>query len=156
MKKWLFVLLVLTAIPVLSFGGFGGEDVGKVRPVEVLTVCAKGSRVQLLTDTGDIGIGEDIPAAVRDLNETAQAKLLLDTVDYLLTEPGAEIWISQLQEYLRPSCYICYVTGDMDLKQVSPFLQIHEPEMTLNDYQAGERRYSHLIANEGRMKLVRP
>jgi hypothetical protein len=82
--------------------------------------------------------------------------VFLDTAEYLLVEPGAEIWLPQLQQYLRPSCNICYVTADMDLKLAGKYLQNHGPKLTLAKYEAGERRLPYLITEEGRMKLVRP
>lgn len=156
MRKWIFCALVLAAIPILSFGGLGGEDVGKLHPVQVVTVSARNDGVQLLTDTEDLGIGDDVPQAINNMNDTSPSKVFLDTADYLLLEPGAEIWLPQLQQYLRPSCNICYVTADMDLKLAGKYLQNHEPKLTLTQYEAGERRLPYLITEEGRMKLVRP
>ena len=156
MKKWLYYALVLAAIPVLSFGGFGGQDIGKLSPVQVLTVRTAGEQVQLQTDTADLGSGDDIRNAVRNMNEIASARVFLDTADYLLLGPGGELWLPQLREYLRPSCKLCYVTGEVDLGQVAAFLQLHEPKLTLAQYEAGERGLSCLISNEGRLQLVQP
>ena len=156
MKKWLFCVLVLATIPVLSFGGFGGEDVGKLSPAQVVAVMAEDDRVQVLTDTGELGIGEDIRKAIGNMNETAPARVFLDTADYLLIKPGAEPWLPELQQYLRPSCNLCYVTAEVDLKQAGEYLQIHEPKLTMTQYKAGERRLPYLISDEGRLKLVRP
>ena len=64
MKKWLFYVLVLAGIPVLSFGGFGGEDVGKLSPVQVIAVLSEEEQVQLLTDTGELGMGKDVRQAI--------------------------------------------------------------------------------------------
>lgn len=156
MRKWIFCALILAAVPVLSFGGFGGEDVGKLRPVQVVELRAENGGVQLLTDSNDLGIGEDVAQAINNMNETSPSKVFLDTADYLLVNPGAETWLPQLYQYLRPSCNVCYVTAEVDLKQVGRYLQLHEPKLTLIQYQAGERRLPYLISDEGRMKLVRP
>lgn len=156
MRKWIFCALVLAAIPVLSFGGFGGEDVGKLHPVQVVEVRADNNEVQLLTDSNDLGVGKDVSQAINNMNETSHSKVFLDTADYLLVKPGAEIWLPRLYQYLRPSCNVCYVTAEVDLKQVGQYLQLHEPKLTLIQYQAGERRLPYLISDEGRMKLVRP
>lgn len=156
MKKWLFCALVLAAIPALSFGGLGGEDVGKLNPVQLIALSEERGGVQLQTDTGDLGTGETVRQAVSDMNESAPAKVFLDTADYLLVEPGAELWLPQLQEYLRPSCNICYVTGEVDFAQAVTFLQRHEPKLTLTQYEAGELRLPYLISKEGRLKLVHP
>ena len=156
MKKWLSYLLLLAAVPVLSFGGFGGHDVGELQPVQVILVRTKNGQLHLSTDTQSTGLGEDIHKAIADMNETASARVFLDTADYLLLGPGGELWLPQLREYLRPSCKLCYVTGEVDLGQVAAFLQLHEPKLTLAQYEAGERGLSCLISNEGRLQLVQP
>ena len=155
MKKWISYVLILAAIPALSFGGFGGKDVGKLSPVQVVLLSQK-DHVTLLTDTKELGIGENVTKAIRNMKEVSQHEVFLDTADYLLVEPGTEKWIPQLQEYLRPSCNVCYVTGDADPKQAGQFLQLHEPMFTLTDYEAGDRGLPCLSVKEGRMKLEQP
>ena len=155
MRKWISYLLLLAAIPVLSFGGFGGEDVGKLSPAQVV-LLRHGDHVMLLTDTKELGIGEDVAKAVMNMKQTSPSEVFLDTAEYLLVEPGAEEWLPQLQEYLRPSCNVCYATGDVDLEQAGRFLQRHEPQLTLTDYEAGDHGLPFLTVKEGRMKLERP
>lgn len=156
MRKWILCALILAAIPVLSFGGLGGEDVGKLRPVQVVEIRNRDNGVQLQTDTEDLGMGEDVYQAVKHMKETSPARVYLDTADYLLIEPGAEIWLPQLQEYLRPSCCLCYIAGEVDLPAAAQYLQLHEPKLTLTHYEAGKRNLPKLIFNEGSMKLVQP
>ena len=156
MRKWILYALILAAIPILSFGGLGGKDVGKLRPVQVVAIRNRDNGVELQTDTEDLGVGEDVFGAVKDMNDTSPANVFLDTADYLLIEPGAEIWLSQLQPYLRPSCSLCYVTGEVELPQAGQYLQLHEPALTLTQYEAGKRNLPKLISDEGRMKLVQP
>lgn len=156
MKKWLFCGLLLAAIPVLSYGSFGGEDVGKLRPVQVVLLQSGEDGVQVVTDAGEMGSGVDISRALNDLKLTSSGEVFLDTADYLLLEPGMEICLPQLQEYLRPSCNLCYVSGDTDLEQVAAYLQNHVPKFTLTQYQAGERRLPYLISDKERLKLVQP
>lgn len=152
MKKWIGYTLTFVMIPILSFGGFGGQDVGKLSPVQVVLV-RNSEQVMLLTDTKEQGIGEDVTSAVMNMKQTSSSEVFLDTADYLLIEPSAQVWITQLQEYLRPSCNVCYVTGGADLEQAGLFLQLHEPSLTLADYAAGNHRLERLTINEGRMQL---
>lgn len=155
MKKWLPYLLILAAIPLLSYGGFGGEDLGKLYPVQTLMLSADQEGVRLLTDGGQQGRGVDVLAALENLRATAAAKIFLDTADYLLLEPGMECYLSQLQQFLRPGCNVCYVSGPVELSEVSMFLEYHTPALTLTQYAAGERDLPTLVYNEGRMTLVR-
>ena len=152
MRKWIGYTLTLAMIPILSFGGFGGQDVGKLSPVQVVLV-RNSEQVVLLTDTKEQGTGEDVASAVMNMKQTSSSEVFLDTADYLLIEPGAQVWITQLHEYLRPSCNVCYVTGRADLEQAGLFLQLHEPSLTLADYEAGDHNLSCLSIKEGRMQL---
>lgn len=154
MKKWLVYALILAAIPVLSFGGFGGRDVGKLQPVQAVMVQLENGKLRLLTDTEATGRGENVPEAIEDMNKTADARVYLDTADYLLLSEGAEAYLPQLQEYLRPSCCLCAVAGQIDMTKVGTFLELHQPEQTLTRYEAGERELPLLISEEGRLKLV--
>lgn len=156
MRKWMTFTLLLAAIPVLSFGGFGGEDVGKLRPIQVVSVKNRDGGVVLQTDTEDLGQGEDVNCAVRNMKERSIGYIFLDTADYLLIEPEAEIWLPQLKQYLRPSCSLCYASEPIDLGLTGQFLQLHEPALNLSQYEAGKRNFSRLILDEGRMCLVQP
>ena len=49
MRKWIGYTLALAMIPILSFGGFGGQDVGKLSPVQVVLV-RNSEQVVLLTE----------------------------------------------------------------------------------------------------------
>lgn len=154
MNKWLVYALTLAAIPVLSFGGFGGRDVGKLRPVQLVMVRREGDRLRLTTDTGDSGRGTDIHKAIKDMKGSADAEIFLDTADYLLLGEGTEACLPQLQEYLRPSCALCRVTGEPDPEAVVTYLQQHPPELTLTQYEAAPEELPELVAAERRNKLV--
>lgn len=156
MKKWLFCILVLAAVPVLSYGGFGGEDVGELSPVQVVMLRSDREGVRLLTDTEAVGVGPNPRKAVENMEETTEKRVFLDTADYLLLEPGTEHWLPQLVQYLRPSCNLCYVGGELKLERAGEYLQLHQPKLTLTQYEAGKRRLAYLISDEGRLKLVQP
>lgn len=155
MNKWIVYLLILAAIPVLGFGGFGGEDVGKLYPVQAVMISPDKEGLRILTDGGQCGWGKDVNAAMEDLNATSSERVFLDTADYLLLELGTEDWLPQLKQYLRPSCSVCYASNQVDLEEAALYLQLHQPELTLTQYEAGQRELSTLIYNEGRMTLVR-
>lgn len=154
MKKWIIYLLSLAAIPVLSFGGFGGKDVGKLYPVQAVMISSEREGVRILIDGGQCGLGKDVTEALQDLQKTSAERVFLDTADYLLIEPGMEGLLSQLKQHLRPSCNVCYAAGTMDLAEAAAYLQLHQPDLTLTQYEAGERHLPTLLYNEGRMTLV--
>lgn len=154
MKKWLVYAVALAAVPVLSFGGFGGRDVGKLQPVQAVMVQLENGSLRILTDTEATGRGEDVQKAIEDMNRTADAWVYLDTADYLLLSEGTQDYLPQLREYLRPSCCLCAVAGEIDMSKVGTFLELHQPKQSLTRYEAGEKKLPLLISEEGRMKLV--
>lgn len=152
MKKWLVLLI---AIPLLSIGSFGGEDVGKLAPVQGVMLTQENGLLHIKTDSGQAGIGVNGTAAVEDMMQTASTRVFLDTAEYLMLEPKTEIWLPQLKEYLRPSCKVCYVIGTVDLREAVKYLQLHQQNVNLAQYEAGNTTLHTLIYNEGRMTLVR-
>lgn len=152
MKKWIVLLL---AIPILSFGSLGGEDVGKLDPIQGLMITQENGMMHILTDSGQKGSGTDGASAVEALMRTSSSKVFLDTAEYLLLTPETEQWLPQLKAYLRPSCRICYVLGTVDLQEAVKYLQLHQQSVSLTQYEAGQRELPTLIYNEGRMTLVR-
>jgi hypothetical protein len=155
MKKWILYLAILAAIPVMSYGGFGGEDVGKLYPVQTVMISPEKEGVRILTDGGQLGLGKNIEGAMKNLHNTANVRIFLDTADYLLLEPGMEMWLPQLKQYLRPSCCVCHVSVSVDPAEATAYLQLHQPNLSLTQYEAGERKLPTLIYDDGRMTLVR-
>lgn len=145
---------MLAVIPVLSFGGLGGEDVGKLSPVQVVKISPEKEGLRIVTDEGQCGWGRDVASAVEKMKATSSASVFLDTADYLLLEPGTEAWLPKLQQYLRPSCSVCYVSATVDPSEAATYLRFHQPNLTLAQYEAGQRELPTLIYNEGRMTLV--
>ena len=150
MKKWIALLLVIP----IGLGSFGGEDVGKLDPVQVVMITQEKNMLQIETDSGQKGRGSNPTAAVEDLMKTSSSKVFLDTTEYLLLEPGTEQWLLQLGDYLRPSCHICYVLEEVDLQEAGAYLKTHPSKIDLRHYEAGKRQLPTLIYNEGRMTLV--
>lgn len=154
MKKWLGYALALAAVPMLSLGGFGGRDIGKLQPVQVVLLETVGGKLQLHTDAGAFGRGEDLTKALEDLHKTAEGWVDLDTAEYLLLGEGTEDLLPQLQEHLRPGCCVCQAAGQIDLTKAGSFLQLYRMKRTVAQYRAGEKSLPRLISEEGRLKLV--
>lgn len=130
MKK-LFPLLLAAAL--LCGGLFRGQDVGKLRPMEVIALSMDRDSVVLRTDTGDTGKGENVNAAMEELKEGSYGVLFLDTADYLLLDEDAQRLLPELGRYLRPGCGVCLTRGEMDLTEIAQFLSVHMPENTIQE-----------------------
>ena len=155
MKKIALYLALIVAVGFSGRGGHRGEDVGNIQPVQLLMAQWTEGKLQLTTDTGHCGTGANVEKAIQDMNESAAGKIFLDTADYLLIRNNTLFVLEELSGYLRPSCSICQVTGQVDLSEAAQYLQYHVPWVTLAMYEAGEREVPQLISEEGSMKLER-
>lgn len=131
MKRWaLYIAMVL-----LSTIPFRGTDIAKLAPVEVVWLAEEGGQVLLMTDTEDVGKGADVTEALADMKASAKGTIFLDTADYLIVETGAEKFLNQITDVLRPSCMACRAKQIPDLKEAAAFFSVHEPDITLRQWQ---------------------
>ena len=151
MKRWMLLLALGT---LLLWQPFYASDVAQLKPVEVIRVTSAPNGVLVETDTGEIGLGENLDEAFRDLKDTASGDIFLETADRLLVSPLAVQMLPELTDYLRPGCNICVEMGEVELDKVGAFLNIHEPGVTLQDHRAGQMVLPVLYMIDGRMYLV--
>ncbi len=151
MKRW---MLLLALGMFLLWQPFSASDVAQLKPVEVIRVTTAPDGVLVETDTGEIGLGENLDEAFRDLKDTASGDIFLETADRLLVSPLAVQMLPELTGYLRPGCNICVEMGEVELDKVGAFLNIHEPRVTLQDHRAGQTVLPVLYMIDGRMYLV--
>lgn len=154
MKRWLALLAGVLAVAFLSGKGGSGTDVAKLQPVEVVIVTRSEGGIEIRTDTGDVGRGEDLAKAVEDLKATTPAEVFLETAEYLLISEECAELVPELMGYLRPSCMLCVLEGDPETEDIAAFLRTHSPDVTLTEYKAGIRDLQTLREKEGRMELV--
>lgn len=150
MKYWIWI--PLAALLLLS--PFQGNDVGKLRPVELVTMRREGGAVILETDTGDVGRGEDPLAALEDLKKSAPGALFLDTADYFLVTRETENLLPALSGVLRPAVEICIYSEEIDLEDAAEYLRAHSPEVTLLAWRTQGRIVPKLRTEGGEYRLV--
>lgn len=154
MKRWLWYIGIVAVIAALSGKPSAGKDIGKLQPIQVVRLTCPQGQVCMETDTGDVGMGENLKSALADMKLSAPAEIFLDTADYLIISPGCMDLLPAVMQYLRPSCSVCLEEGKPDMEQVGVYLQQHAPSITLMQYRAGERDLPTLVTREGRMRLV--
>ena len=76
MKRWLLYIVLFAAAIIIPVNG---TDVGKLHPVQAVSVGYQDGQVVLKTDTGEMGIGETPELALENLKQTAPAIIYLDT-----------------------------------------------------------------------------
>lgn len=122
--KWPFYILIVSLALLVPNRG---TDVGKLLPVEVISIAERNDEVLVRTDTGDMGRGKTLRDAFRDLEDTAPGVIYLDTAEYLLLE--TEITDApMLTDYLKESTHICAAEEGISIEGVAQYLSVHEPK----------------------------
>lgn len=150
MKRWLVYLAVLV---MCGTSANRGMDIGELAPVEVVWLTENAGIVYLKTDTADVGRGEDVQSALRNMNATSSGNILLETADYLIVEQGREDLIAQVYDLLRPSCKVCVARSMPDMEFMATFLATHEPQITLRQYQVEKKDLPMIHEQDGRFEL---
>jgi len=135
MKKLLYCALVAAALAVPT----APQELGKLKPVEVIKISEDSGTVLIETDTGDAGRGETVELALWDLKATTPGTIYLDTAEYLLLPEGREELLSQLAPHLKDSVRLCLWDGEVDVTKTGEFLDAHDPGMKLKEYGPGQQ-----------------
>lgn len=137
MKQWLWLPLIVIIFAMVGWLPLKATDVGQLKPVEVVCVGSKGDTVYILTDTDDCGFGKDLSEALEDLKKTTSGYVFLETAEYILLGKSAENMAEELREHFRSGCNVCFVNGEVPLKDAAAFLRVHVPSVTLQQWQVG-------------------
>ncbi len=155
MKKWLIFLGAMLAAGLVLRIPHPATDLSELEPIEVVAVRQSEKGIEIETDTGAIGRGDNLTLAVDDLKEHSMGKVFLDTADYLLLELDDGNY-EQFYSVFRPGCRVCLSDGVQDLSKAGVFLQTHKPQNSLIGIRAGERTLDELVEREGELELVKP
>lgn len=126
------IMLYITLAALALAAPVKRADVGKLRPVEVVSVSGGKGNYMIRTDTGDSGAGSTLEDAVNDLRDRAPGMIYLDTAEYLLleNEPGDP---AHLAEILKPNVRVCAAEPGISLEGSGIYLDFHRPEACLGD-----------------------
>ena len=151
MKRWMWILGALLAFQLMEKTG---SDIEQLQPVQLLEVSRSRGEILLRTDTGDQGRGRNLEAAMKNMADTSEKRIFLETADQLLLRKNTEYMVTELYRFLRPAVRVCRVGQKVDLKQAAKFLSTHEPRNTLGKLYAGEGQLPELKVERGRLKLA--
>ena len=135
MKRILLYIVILAAMLIVPVKRL---DVGKLRPVQVVSLYKDDGRVVIETDTGDFGIGATATQALRNMEETTVGVIYLDTARYLLLTKNAEDAGEELRSVLKPDTRICYIEPEIDLEEAGGYLAAHGDLPRLCRWKKGE------------------
>lgn len=134
-RIWIYALVIAAA---LAFP-VDKTDVGSLQPVEVVHLYQKDEKYVLETDTGDLGMGDTIKAAMEDLAATVSGTVFLDTAEYLLLEKEMVEQAKRIAPYLKKKVRVCEAERGLDLKAAAQYLSAHAPKSTLKELLTGTK-----------------
>lgn len=134
MKKivcYIAILALTCALPVER------ADVGKLRPIQTVSVSRKGDLVTLRTDTGDMGTGSTAIQALANLKATTPGIVYLDTAQFLLIAHDAKDYAEELRDVLHDNVKLCIADETIDPKAVTQYLAVHDSLPKMKEWQSG-------------------
>ncbi|MBO4937688.1 MAG: hypothetical protein J6C98_01610 [Oscillospiraceae bacterium] len=140
---YIIILIVMLILPAERM------DIGDLLPVEVVQICEEAGVVRICTDTGNAGIGRNVPEAYSDMKNHANGLIFLDTAEYLILSGSAESRINELTAYLRPSVAVCRSQENINLEEAGKYLSFHNSGVRLSDAVQVEKIPLLIIAEEG-------
>ena len=130
----LYVLLLAAAL----LAPVERADVGKLRPIETVSVYKENGWVVLRTDTDDVGIGGTATQALQNMKDTASGIIYLDTAKYLLIEKGAEDAAEELRQMLKGNVKLCMASKEIAPADATKYLSAHRDLPAMRTWQRGQ------------------
>ena len=127
------ILALLLAAPVES------SDIGKLRPVQVVSVYQENTWVVMETDTDDRGYGSTALQALQNLKDTSNGIIYLDTAEYLLLSKDTMGAAEQLRKELKDNVRLCIAAEPLDLAEVSQYLSVQGELPKLKNWSQGQK-----------------
>ena len=111
------------------------SDIGKLRPVQVVSVYKENAWVVMETDTGDKGFGSTAQQALQNLKDTSTGVIYLDTAEYLLLSKDTVDAAEELRKELKSSVRLCLAAKQVDMVEAAKFLGVHGSLPKLKDWE---------------------
>ena len=135
MRRIVIYILIMAAVLAVPLER---TDVADLHPVQTVALYKTQVGYRIETDTDDMGVGETVDAACRDLIDTTPGIIYLDTADFLLVFENAMDAVDDMRKYLKNTVRICGAVGRVDLKAVSEFLSVQRGLRPLSKWKNGQ------------------
>lgn len=113
-------------------------DVGKLRPIETVSVYRENDWVVLRTDTDDVGIGTTAIQALKNMKDSASGIIYLDTAEYLLIDKEAQDVAEELRDVLKGKVQLCLATKEIEPLDATKYLSAHGGLPQMRNWKTGQ------------------
>lgn len=114
------------------------SDVGKLRPIETVSVYKENDWVVLRTDTDDVGIGATAAQALQNMKDSASGIIYLDTAAYLLVDKNAQDAAEELRDALKDKVQLCLATKEIEPADATKYLSAHGGLPRMEGWKMGQ------------------
>lgn len=114
------------------------NDVGKLRPVEAISIYKDENEITIETDTEDTGKGKTVEEALKNLVDTTAGIIYIDTAEYLLVETEELSILKQMSPYVKRSVKVCAMEGRIEPEEAAVYLQSHPINTTIKTAERGK------------------
>lgn len=114
------------------------SDVGKLRPIETVSVYKENDWVVLRTDTDDVGIGATAAQALQNMKDSASGIIYLDTAAYLLVDKNAQDTAEELRDALKDKVQLCLATKEIEPADATKYLSAHGGLPRMEGWKMGQ------------------
>ena len=135
MKRILLYILLMAAA---LMAPVECADVGKLRPIETVSVYRENDWVVLRTDTDDVGIGSTAMQALQNMKDSASGIIYLDTAEYLLVEKNAQDTAEELRSVLKDKVQLCLAAKEIEPADATKYLSAHGGLPQMKDWKSGQ------------------
>ena len=132
MKRILLYIAIIAAVFVAPVKPL---DVGELIPVQVVSLSKENGWTVIETDTGNRGMGSTAQSALRNLKDTANGRIYLDTADFLLLGKDTASAAEDLRGELKASVQVCEIAKSVNLTEVGQYLGVHGKLPKLKDWR---------------------
>lgn len=129
-----------------------GTDIGKLLPVELVTVRREESRFRVETDTGQFGLGDTLEEAMTDLKNAAPGVVFFDTADHLLLTEET-LHTEGLSDFFRPGVRVLLVEGTVDPEKAAEYLRSRKAGVPLKALGESGQVLPELSEKNSRLEL---
>ena len=135
MKRILLYGLLMVAA---AFAPVERADVGKLRPIETVSVYRENDWIVLRTDTDDVGIGTTAMQALQNMKDTASGIIYLDTAAFLLLDEDAQDAAEELRGMLKDKVQLCLADKEIEPKDATKYLSAHGGLPRMESWKIGQ------------------
>ena len=128
---YIAILAALFAAPVEQM------EVGKLIPVQAISIYRENDYYVLETNTGNKGTGDTLELALENMKDTASGTIYLDTAQYLLFTDGAKEAPVMLRQKLKRNVRMAELEAPVEMDGVAQFLDAHGKLPKLKNWKTG-------------------